>query len=86
MTNYRITFHPRVKSHLRKIPSKWQEKIKIALNNLSPDPYQGNQLKGEKFSGVYSYRVWRYRILYEIFKNQLIIYIIDIDHRKKVYL
>jgi len=81
---YQLAFHPRVKRRMTKIPKKWQEKIKAALQTMAENPYLGKKLKG-KYAGAYSYRVWPYRILYEIFKNELIVYVIDVDHRGGVY-
>lgn len=84
MSKYQLAFHPRVKKHLARIPSKWQEKIQAALETIAENPYLGKKLKG-KYAGFYTYRVWPYRIIYEIFKNELIVYIIDVDHRGGVY-
>ena len=84
MKKYRLSFHPRVKKHIAKIPKKWQKKIKAALQTIAENPYLGKKLKGE-YLGSYSYPIWPYRILYEIFKNELIIYVIDVDHRGGVY-
>ncbi|MBU1177273.1 type II toxin-antitoxin system RelE/ParE family toxin, partial [Patescibacteria group bacterium] len=44
------------------------------------DPYLGKRLKGE-LKSYYSYRVWSYRIIYEIKKKELVILIIRIDYR-----
>jgi len=84
MNRYQLAFHPRVKKHLTRIPDKWQEKIQAGLETIAENPYLGKKLKG-KYAGFYTYRVWPYRIIYEIFKNELIVYIIDVDHQGGVY-
>ena len=35
--------------------------------------------------GVRSYRVGMYRILYEVFQDRLVVYVVDIRHRGDVY-
>lgn len=84
MKKYQLSFHPRVGKHLRKIPMKWQRKIQAALQTIAENPFLGKKLKG-KYAGAYSYHVWPYRIIYEIYKNELIVYVIDVDHRGSVY-
>lgn len=84
MRKYQLSFHKRVKKHLAKIPKKWQDKIEAALQTIAENPFLGKKLKGE-YASAYSYRAWPYRIIYEIYKNELIVYIIDVDHRGGVY-
>ena len=84
MKKYQLAFHPRVKKHLAKIARKRREKIEAILQTIAENPYLGKKLKG-KYQGSYSYHVWPYRVIYEIYKNELIVYVIDIDHRGSVY-
>lgn len=55
-----------------------------AIEALRINPYQGKRLKG-KLKGDYSLRVGNYRIVYTIHKDSLIVYIIDIGHRREIY-
>lgn len=77
---YQIVLPRRIKKKLDKIEIKHYEKILSALEVLSNDPYLGKRLKGE-LKSYYSYRVWSYRIIYEIKKKELVILIIRIDYR-----
>lgn len=70
--------------NLEKIDQRRRMRINIVLFELSKNPYLGKQLEGE-FFGFYSLRVWPYRIVYEIIKNQLIIYVVQIKHRQGAY-
>ena len=54
------------------------------LDELRMNPFQGKALKGE-FVGRYSYRVGSYRVIYKMFKGELLIYVIDIGHRRDIY-
>lgn len=81
---YQIRFEPGAKKELAKIPKKYQGKILCILPDLAKNPFQGKKLQG-KLEGVYSYRVWPYRIIYKIYKTQLLIIIIHIGQRQGVY-
>ncbi|MFH1509654.1 MAG: type II toxin-antitoxin system RelE/ParE family toxin [Candidatus Nealsonbacteria bacterium] len=81
---YQIVLPKRIKRKLDKIETGHYEKILSALEALSSDPYLGKRLKGE-LKSYYSYRVWSYRIIYEIRKKELVILVIRIGHRGGVY-
>jgi addiction module RelE/StbE family toxin len=67
--------------HIRKND---QQKIKKKLYILQENPTAGKKLSGE-FKGIRSYRVWPYRILYEINISQQRIEVIKIAHRQSAY-
>jgi len=60
------------------------DRIRAALFALSEDPHQGKPLKLE-LKSRWSYRVGMYRIIYSIEHKQLLVYIIDIGHRRDIY-
>lgn len=58
--------------------------LAAAIEALRTNPYQGKRLKG-KLRGDYSLRAGAYRVIYTIHKDKLIVYIIDLGHRKEIY-
>ena len=59
--------------------------VKKISTHLVLDPLNlGKPLRGE-LSGLYRYRIANYRVIYEIRKQELIIVIVRIGHRKDVY-
>jgi len=54
------------------------------LIELAKNPYLGKKLEGE-LRDFYSLRVWPYRIIYQIIKNELIVFVVQIKHRQGVY-
>jgi len=84
---YKLEFSNLASKELEKI-FKADKKLYFRLitvsESLKADPFQGKRLKG-KLAGDYSLRVGDYRIIYTIYKNRLIIYIIDLGHRKEIY-
>ncbi|MCX6713107.1 MAG: type II toxin-antitoxin system RelE/ParE family toxin [Candidatus Vogelbacteria bacterium] len=62
------------------MPEAYKLRIREALREIVADPFSGKKLDG-KHKGEYSARVWPYRIIYKIYKKELLILIIDVDHR-----
>jgi mRNA interferase RelE/StbE len=81
---WELKFEKRAKKDLKKIPEKFRERIISILPLIAADPYVGKKLSGN-FEGVYSYRVWPYRLLYKIEQNVLVVIIIRIGHRQGFY-
>ena len=59
-------------------------RLSAVLESLRSNPYQGKKLKGQ-FQGDFSVRVGDYRIVYTIYKERLVVSVIDLDHRKDIY-
>ena len=55
-----------------------------ALDMISENPHCAKPLVGN-LAGFYSYRVGDYRILFEIEKKDLLVYVEKIEHRANVY-
>jgi len=52
---------------------------------LRVDPVNIGKPLGNKFSGLFSFRFNNYRVIYNIKRDQLIIRVIKVGHRKDVY-
>jgi len=81
---FQVIIPKKVQKELNKIPQNFRKKIIAALVFLSKNPYLGKKLEGER-KGKWSLKVWLYRIIYTIEKEELIILIIKIGHRQEVY-
>ena len=84
MTRYTIETTQKVKKQIGKLTPLTKFRIANSLENLASDPYKGKMLKAQ-LKGLYSYRIGDYRIIYRIIKNQLIIQVIKVMHRRDVY-
>lgn len=87
MQSYRLvlTARPRaVVERLRLREPDLCKRVLRVLDDLTHDPYEGKPLKGE-FKGLYSYRVGSYRVIYQIYKRQLVVLVIDIGHHRDIY-
>lgn len=61
-----------------------QDRVVEGLRDLNDNPHAGKQLKG-KLKGLLSWRVGKYRILYQIQEEKLLVFAISVRHRKHVY-
>lgn len=81
---YEIKVKPSTRKKLAKFPKAILDKLNVEIPLLSSNPFLGKKLSG-KLKGFYSWRVWPYRIVYTIVRKELIVIIVDIDHRKNIY-
>jgi len=84
---YKIEFSNLAAKELEKVfyaDRKLYSRLYAAIESLSVDPFQGKRLKG-RLVDDYSLRVGDYRIVYTICKDRLVVYIIDLGHRKDIY-
>jgi mRNA interferase RelE/StbE len=58
--------------------------LETIKTKLVKNPYSGKKLLGD-LSKYYRYRAGDYRIIYEIFQQEITIVIIKIKHRKNIY-
>lgn len=81
---YSLNFSKKALKELEKIKDPFYSNIKAAITDLTNDPRpQGyKKLKGRE---GYRVRIGNYRVIYDIFDNELIIDIITLGHRKDVY-
>lgn len=74
-----------VEKDLRVFSKNDQKKILEQIRKtLAKDPYLGKALSGE-FKGLYRWKTWQFRVIYEIQKDVLLILVLKIGHRKNVY-
>lgn len=88
MKNYKIDYSDKVIKKLKKMDSgarkrivAWIEKY---LDGCNSPRYLGKPLTGDK-KGLWSYRVGSYRLVAQIKDDEIIIFMVDIDHRSRVY-
>lgn len=72
--------------YISKIPKDHQKRIRNFIENrIASDPYYaGEPLRGE-FLGLFRSRCGEYRIIYQILKEEVVVIVIKIGHRKDIY-
>jgi len=81
---YRPDIPPHVAEVIRHLPPDVKRSIKQALKSLSADPFSGAPLLRE-LSGLWKFKVRRFRIIYELDRKARVIRIFAIGHRREVY-
>lgn len=84
MASYELRFKKSVAKDLRSIPKKEIARILRRVESLRDEPRPPG---AEKLSGQERYRIRQavYRIIYEVTDEALIITVVKIGHRKRVY-
>ena len=84
MGKYRIELKKSVQKDFEPIPKKDLQRIVLAIQSLADNP---RPPQSKKLSGYEQYRLRQgnYRILYEIKDDLLIVFVIEVGHRKDIY-
>ena len=81
---FQLLISGKAKKSLNNLPESLRLRVWQTLRDIRDYPFSGKKLSGKK-KGQYSARVWPYRIIYRIEKKELVIIVIDIDHRQGAY-
>lgn len=81
---YEILFHNKAQRIFNKLDISIKKEIYGGLDKIKQNPFLGKPLVGN-LSGLWRLRIDKYRVIYQIKKNELIIYVLDIGHRKNIY-
>ncbi len=84
MANYKVVFKKSVAKDLRNIPNKDVKRILEKIDSLAENPRREGSMK---LSGQERYRIRQgiYRIVYEIFEEEVVVLVVKIAHRSNVY-
>ena len=81
---YQINLDKKAKNFLKKLQKNESNKITQKLEELKQNPFLGKPLTAN-LSGHFRLRIGKYRAIYRIFQNKLIILVLNIGHRKNIY-
>lgn len=81
---YRIVITGKASKEMRKLPKHVQLRVDAAIDLLRENPFAGKKLQGEH-AGIWSLRIWPYRILYVIRQKIVTVTVLRVGHRQGVY-
>jgi mRNA interferase RelE/StbE len=84
MKDIRLTFTPEAAKLLSRLHPESKKHIKAGLPEVRQNPNLGDDLQQE-LSGFKSYKIKRYRILYDINEEEGVIQVYYVGHRRDVY-
>ena len=85
MDDYTIVLSSRSEKNLDKMSDAIASPILLAIQNLAnnPRPFGYKKLKGKS---TYRIRVGDYRVIYDILNEILVVDVVDVGHRKNIYM
>ena len=81
---YRLLYLPGAERDIQALPGSVIERVRRGLERLAENPRLGKPLHGELVP-FWSYRVSDYRVVYEIRNEDLIVLVVMLGHRRKIY-
>jgi mRNA interferase RelE/StbE len=82
---YRIEFTNPATKQLGKLPRETQGRLIPAINDLAAEPRPHGVEKLEGYEDQYRIRVGKYRVVYKIEDDRLIVTMLRIGHRRDIY-
>jgi mRNA interferase RelE/StbE len=82
--NYEIIFSKGAIKQLSKLPLEAQKRIQIKIDELAIEP-RPNGVKKLEDDDLYRIRVGRYRVIYQIQDDVLVVNIVKVKHRREAY-
>nr|WP_230967852.1 type II toxin-antitoxin system RelE/ParE family toxin [Nostoc sp. WHI] len=70
---------------LKKLSPELQERIQGRIDDLATEPRPNGVKKLKGKESAYRIRVGEYRIIYDIFDDILMVNVVEVGHRSKVY-
>jgi len=81
---YRVLYTEEAAQRIRRLDGAIKERIRKAIVRISEHPELGKHLTG-LLNDRWSYRVGDWRILYKIKETEVLILILTVGHRSRVY-
>ena len=85
MARYEIEISRTAEKQLRRLPRDDQERVARAMLALADDPFPRGARKLSGYDDVFRVRAGRYRILYSVSGDVLIIVVLKVGHRRDIY-
>ena len=82
---YTVDIKKTAQKQILGLPKIYYNKVKQAILDLEEDPRPIGYIKLSGSNNLYRIRVGIYRIIYSIEDRQLMIYVLDVEHRKDAY-
>jgi mRNA interferase RelE/StbE len=85
---WEVIFTPGAERDLKSLPKADGQRIIDELTDLANESYPRSyvkKLKGHKSIPLYSFRVGQYRIILTIEDNVMVLFVIEIGNRSKIY-
>lgn len=83
--SYKVVILRGALKQLKKLPSEFQERIQIKIDDLATEPRPNGVKKLNGKENAYRIRVGDYRVIYDIFDDILVVNVVEVGHRRNIY-
>ncbi|MCK4796420.1 MAG: type II toxin-antitoxin system RelE/ParE family toxin [Spirochaetes bacterium] len=84
--SYKVEYTSKAKIDLKKLSLEVAQNIILSLNGFKAEPYSYvKKIKGTKNHPLYTHRVGEYRVILGIEDERLLILVIEVGHRGRIY-
>jgi mRNA interferase RelE/StbE len=82
---YEIIITKSIQKQLDNLPNNIQERVYDKISQLAEEPRPDGVVKLKGYDNEYRIRIGDYRLVYEIQDEQLIVLLVQCNHRRDVY-
>jgi mRNA interferase RelE/StbE len=82
---WQVEFSADAARQLRRLPTHIQRRISARVSALARNPFPPGSKKLVGQASGYRIRIGDYRVLYEIQKDRLVVFVVKVGHRRDVY-
>ena len=86
MVSYKVKIKTSAQKEIRKLPNKdVRAKVVDIIDALEYNPFPEESKKIKGSNNIYRIRYGVYRVVYAVYKNELLVLVVRVQHRKEVY-
>jgi mRNA interferase RelE/StbE len=82
---YELIIKPSAEKALDRLPRAVRRRLADAMEALRDDPRPAGAVKLAGEERLYRVRVGDYRIVYDIYDDRLVVWVVRVGHRKDIY-
>ena len=83
--SYKVEILKGALKQLKKLSPELQERIQVKIDDLATEPRPNGVKKLKDKENAYRIRVGGCRVIYDIFDDILVVNVVEVGHRSKVY-
>ena len=85
MEKYKVVISSSAEKSLKKVPKKDVQHIVVAMQRLAFHPFPVGSRKLSGYEKIFRIRIGKYRVIYEVEGQKLLILVLKVGHRKDIY-
>jgi len=82
---YKIELKPSAVRDIRSLPRSVQKRVARRIDALARNPFPQGSIKLEASGDLHRIRVGDYRIIYQVRREILVVFVVRVKHRGQVY-